>query len=257
MSYNLRDGGLDGGTGSAEGWRDDTRLKAQMALLRSLRPDLLALQEAKWGLHGSSRLKQVAKWLDMTWTSLAPSNFYGCDIAVLVRESNDLAVTNERHLTGPPFVHAHADIELRVTGHVGRLHFMAGHAAPSSPTMRLAESEMVGVYRHLDVIYVADFNAAAIGEDPDVTGVDPLQVARKLDTRPAEELAAAGFCDVGAHVGDRAPTVGHTGQGQLAYRCDRIYTTLPRDRIVGYHVVQEERPLSDHRPVCADIAVGR
>ncbi|QFG22864.1 endonuclease/exonuclease/phosphatase family protein [Actinomadura sp. WMMB 499] len=250
-TYNLRDGGLDGASAA----RNDARLKAQLTMLATLRLDLLGLQEAKWGSHGHVRLEQVARWLGMTWKCLVRSNFHGCDIAVLVREGDGIAVTRERHLIGPPFTHAHADVELQIAGRTRPVRFMVGHAAPSSPTLRLAEAELIGVYRNIDVVYAADFNAAALNEDPDVQGVDPLHVARKLDTRPAEELQASGFIDIGAHLGDRTPTVGHTRSDRLAYRCDRIYTTLPRGSITGHRVVQEHRPLSDHRPVWAELTL--
>jgi hypothetical protein len=121
--------------------------------------------------------------------------------------------------------------------------------------MRLAEAEMAAVHRHLDAIYVADFNAAAVGDAPDTTGVSELKAARKLDTLPAEELAAAGFRDVGAHLRDFTPTVGHA-DGGLAYRCDRIHTTLPVGWITGYGVVRDADGLSDHRAVWAEFTVG-
>ncbi|OLT31848.1 hypothetical protein BJF79_08620 [Actinomadura sp. CNU-125] len=251
-TYNLRDGGLDG----VSAFRDDARFKNQLAMLATLRLDLLGLQEAKWGPDGPARLEQAARWLGMTWKCLVRSNFHGCDIAVLVRESAGLSVTRERHLTGPPFAHAHADVELEIAGRPRPVRFMVGHAAPSSPTLRLIEAELAWwFYSSLDVIYAADFNAAALNEDPNLQDVDPLHVARKLDTRPAEELQASGFIDTGAQLGDRTPTVGHTRVDRLAYRCDRIYTTLSRDAIVGHRVVQEDKPLSDHRPVWAEFVL--
>lgn len=251
-TYNLFEGGLDGDGDRA----DDARLNEQICLLSKLRPDLLGLQEATWGACAQTRIRHVAQTLGMSWYTVARSNFYGCDIAVLVRESDYLKVTRRHHLTGPPFTHAHVDVELYLAQWHRRVHFMVGHLSPSSPTIRRAEAELVGVYRGLDLIYVADFNAAALDDHPDTTGIDPLKVARKLDTAPAEELAAAGFCDVASHLGDSTPTVGH-GDDTLAYRCDRIYTTLPRESIRGYGVVQEKRPLSDHRPVWADFVLGR
>ena len=248
-TYNLRNGGLDGPR------RDDTRLLRQIDMLRDLKLDVLGLQEAKWGTRSRSRLEHVADQLGMTWRNLVPSNFHGCDLAVLVRESNQMKVTQTRHLTGPPFVHAHSDVELRINGRDRPIRFMVGHLAPSSAGIRADEAELVGVYRGLDVVYVADCNAVGVGENPDTTGVDPYHAAGKLDVRAAEALQAAGFVDVGAYVGNTTPTVGHTRAGRLAYRCDRIYTTLPTDTIIGYGVVQEAgEPLSDHRPVWADFA---
>ncbi|MGP4029699.1 hypothetical protein [Actinomadura sp. 3N407] len=250
-TYNMFEGGLNG-DGEHQ---DDARLTEQISMLAPLHLDLLGLQEATWGAGSATRIRHVAQMLGMSWHTVARSNFYGCDIAVLVRESDSLKVTRKHHLTGSPFTHAHVDVELYVAQWHRRVHFMVGHLSPSSPTMRRAEAELVGVYRNLDLIYVADFNAAALDDDPDTTGIDPLKIARKCDRAPAEELAAAGFCDVASHLGDRTPTVGH-GDDKLAYRCDRIYTTLPRDSIHGYGVVQEQRPLSDHRPVWAEFVLG-
>lgn len=239
VTYNLENGGCDDG--------DDARLWDQVNALAEHHPDVVAFQEAKWP-DGHKLLDRVADQLGMTFRTLVRSNFHGCDIAVLVRERPGLRVGKERHLTGPPFSHCHADVELKVKGRTIR--FMAGHAAPSSPTVRLAEAEMVTVYRNLPVIYVADFNAATIDEKPDVKGLDPHYVNAKLDTAPAFTLAAAGFIDVGARRGELTPTVGHAGNDRLAYRCDRVYTTLP-DTIADCRVLRNMDDLSDHRPVLA------
>ena len=70
---------------------------------------------------------------------------------------------------------------------------------------------------------------------------------RKLDRGAAFALEDAGFLDVGTHVNDLTPTVGHASE--LAYRCDRIYTTLPAQTITGYEVITTADADSDHRPV--------
>ncbi|OLT34377.1 hypothetical protein BJF79_07350 [Actinomadura sp. CNU-125] len=116
----------------------------------------------------------------------------------------------------------------------------------------MTEAELVGVYRNLNVIYVADFNAAAAGEKPDTNGLDPHRAARKSDDRPARELDLSGFTDVGAHMTDPTPTVGHTRDDPLKVRCDRQHTTLPHEAITGYGVVVAADDLSDHRPVWAE-----
>lgn len=250
-TYNLHDGGLDGEGALAS----DARLNKQLGMLAALRLDLLGLQETAWGADWQRRAQQVAEALGMTWYTVAPSSFYHYDIAVLVRESTSLQVTRKHHLTGPPFTHAHVDVQLYAAPWRRRIHFMVGHLSPSSPTIRRAEAELVGVYRGLDLIYAADFNSVALDDDPDTTGIDPVKAARKLDTAPAEELAAAGFIDVGAFMSDRTPTVGH-GTGKLAHRCDRIYTTLPPETITGYQVVHDAPALSDHLPVCAEFVLA-
>ncbi|MEU4827754.1 hypothetical protein AB0H37_38320 [Actinomadura sp. NPDC023710] len=246
-TYNLNGAGPDG--------EDDSRLTQQISLLKTLKVDLLGLQGATWGEHRKQRVQDVARELGMTSWNIAPSPFYGHNIVVLVRENDRLSVTRKRSLFGPPWVHAHADIELEVPCHPSRLHFMVGHAPSASPTMRLAEAEMMNAFRHLPVIYAAAFSAPALGDDPDTTGVDAATVARHLDYRPAKELDAAGLVDIGAAHDDR-PTVGHHALDPLSYRSDRIHTNLPPGWVTRYEVVQEAQPLSNNRPVCADITIG-
>jgi hypothetical protein len=80
------------------------------------------------------------------------------------------------------------------------------------------------------------------------------KVRRKHDTRAADTRAEY-MTDVGAHLGDATPTVGHRRADRLAYRCDRVYTTLPPESITGYEVVHEDDPESDHRPIIATFAI--
>jgi endonuclease/exonuclease/phosphatase family metal-dependent hydrolase len=244
-TYNLRDGGLDD--------ESPTRLTRQATMLKRLDLDLLALQEAKWGTYRDTRRNYIADRLGMTWARRVPSNFHGCDIAMFVRERKQMRAGKERHLTGPPWVHCHGDVELQVAGQP--LRWMAGHMAPSSPTLRLGEAELLGVYRKEPVVYVADCNAVALGETPDTTGVEPVHAKNKLDPRAALALEDAGFLDIGAHLRDPTPTVGYHRADRLEYRADRIYTTLPAEWITGYGVVDGADDLSDHRAVWAEITI--
>lgn len=254
-TYNLFEGGLpnlddrDDSSGV-----DDSRLREQIALLASLNLDVLGLQEATWREHSTDLADFVADELGMTWRYVGRSNFYGCDLATFVRESDHLTVKGVTHLTGPPFVHGLTNVTLATHGHPRPVHVLNGHSAPSSPTTRQAEAEMVTVHRHLDVIYLADTNAAAIGDTPNTSGLDPNKVAKKLNTAPAEQLAAAGFHHIGHQ--DPTPTVGHD-EDKLAYRCDRIHTTLPIEWITGYGVELGGDHLSDHRPTWAEITFGK
>ncbi|RFS81451.1 hypothetical protein D0T12_31365 [Actinomadura spongiicola] len=237
---------------------DTSRLRKQLAVLSRLNLDLLGLQEATWGVHSPDVTNFVSSELGMSWPYVGRSPFYGCDLAAFVRQSDHLTVEDVTHLTSPPFVHSLLNLKLRIDGHPRPIHFLIGHCAPSSPTIRMAEAELLTVHRHLDLIYVADFNAAAIGDKPDAHehDLDPYKAAKKFDTSPAEELAAAGFHDIGYIWGDRTPTVGH-GDDTLAYRCDRIYTTLPTAWITGFGVERGADDLSDHRPVWAELTIGQ
>ncbi|MFC4049043.1 endonuclease/exonuclease/phosphatase family protein [Actinomadura syzygii] len=260
---NLFEGGLDGDDPEHFS-RDDSRLRQQVEVLASLKLDLIGIQEATWGMLDDNRLDGVATDLGMPWRYLGRSNLYGCNLATLIRTGdNKITVKDYTHLTGPPFVHGLTNVTFIIAGHPRTVHFLVGHSAPSSPTMRLAEAETATVHRHHDLIYVADFNAAALDDDPDTTGIDKATARGKLDKRPAETLAAAGFHDVGGVLGDRTPTVGHRTPNEdddaakLAYRCDRIYTTLPTETVTGYGVELGGDALSDHRIVWAEFTLGR
>lgn len=246
---------IEGGLDDEGGINDDARLQQQLALIKRLDCDLLGLQEATWGARSPRTAEAVAAELGMDWKFLGPSNFYGCDLAAFVRVGDHLTVDDVTYLTGPPFVHGLANVTLRIKGHPRPVQFLVGHSAPSAPTARLAEAEMITVHRKQDAIYVADCNAISLTDDLEVSGIDPVK-AGKLDTRPAQALAAAGLLDVGALLGDRTPTVGHHREDSLAFRCDRIHTNLPAAWITGYGVETGGDHLSDHRPVWAEITFG-
>jgi endonuclease/exonuclease/phosphatase family metal-dependent hydrolase len=130
---------------------------------------------------------------------------------------------------------------------------VSAHLAPSSPAHRLVEAEALAlIAKDNRVIAGGDWNAVpAADPDPPLDGVDARHARRKLDRSAAQAIEGAGFTDVAAHLGDRTPTVGHVGPDRLAYRSDRIYTTLPPAAITGCQVVTEDEPASDHRPVIA------
>ena len=99
---------------------------------------------------------------------------------------------------------------------------------------RLIEAEALAlIAKDNQVIAGGDWNAVpAADPDPPVDGADPGHARRKLDRAAAQAIEEAGFTDVAAHLGNQAPTVGHTGPDRLAYRCE-IYTTLPAEAITG------------------------
>ena len=130
------------------------------------------------------------------------------------------------------------------------------HLAPASPAIRLAEAEAFALLAgHGPAIAGGDWNAlpAADPSPPETTGI----YQRKLDRRAAIAVEEAGFLDVGAHLKDTTPTVGHFGSGGPAYRCDRIYTTLPPETITSHEVITAVDADSDHRPVIATFDLAR
>jgi hypothetical protein len=63
--------------------------------------------------------------------------------------------------------------------------------------------------------------------------------------------------DVAIVLGDTTPTVGNRRNGKFWYRCDRVYTTLPEEAIIGHEVIQEVNPESDHKPVRTKFRIQR
>jgi endonuclease/exonuclease/phosphatase family metal-dependent hydrolase len=246
-TYNLRDGGIDGG--------DDARLRRQLAVLAAARADAWALQECTgFTAHGCAALLAAEQALGMR-AFLAASSHDGCDLAVLVRPAPHLAVTGVRHATGPPWWHGVARVTVQPAGMPGGLELASVHLAPSSPALRLIEAEALGLLaRARPAIIGGDFNALPAG-DPRPAGPAEGRWRRKLDRAPARALVESGFTDAGHLRRDLTPTAGH--HGGLAFRCDRICATLPPEAVTGYQVITSLDADSDHRPVLATFDLTR
>ena len=246
-SYNVLNGGLDDGS--------DKRLLRQLAMLADAGADCWAFQEAKgWrGEHADYRLFHLAERVLRMRGFLVRSAHHGCDLALFIRESAGIRVIRQRHEQGLPYWHGVARLEVEADGMPGPLYLVSAHLAPSSPIIRLAEAEAFALLaKDGPVIADGDWNAVpATDPDPPTAGATPGHTRRKLDRAAARAIEEAGFTDVAAHLGDLAATVGYLGPDKLAYRCDRIYTTLPAGTITGYQVITEDQPASDHRPVIA------
>jgi endonuclease/exonuclease/phosphatase family metal-dependent hydrolase len=244
-SYNLERGGIDNG--------DDRRLRRQLAMLAEVGADGWAIQECKhWADDDSALLHLAEEQLGMT-AYLAKSAHHGCHLAVFIRARAGLQVIEPRHESGHPYWHAVARVVIRAEELPRPLHLVSAHLAPSSPSLRLIEAESLAlIAKDGLVIAGGDWNAApAADPDPPAAGIDAGHARRKLERSAARAIEEAGFTDVAGHLGNHAPTVGHTCADKLAYRCDRIYTTLPGAAITGYQVITEDQPASDHRPVLA------
>lgn len=240
LTYNLMGGGIDAGSRA--------RLSGQVHLLDRQRADVIALQEAKpWD---EDLVAEIGDQLGMTGYLMRASH-YDCHQVLYVREPY-VQVVKTRHDTAPPWWVGLACLSVRVQGF--DLTVASVHLAPSSPTVRLAEAETLQLLaqREEPSVVVGDFNGLAHC-DPLPTrppGRTNEHYRRKTDRRAARAMAA-DFLDVATVTNDLTPTVGHAAGDRLAYRCDRIYTTLPADCIEDYWVLEEQRPASDHRPVMA------
>jgi endonuclease/exonuclease/phosphatase family metal-dependent hydrolase len=221
-------------------------------MLAEVNADAWAMQECTgFSTDGYRALFLAEQVLDMR-AFLVRSGHHGCDLALFVGETTSMRVTGVRHEQGPPYWHAVARVTVEVQGS-GPLDLVSAHLAPSSPAQRLVEAEALALLaKDSRVIAGGDWNAVpAADPDPPLDGMDAGQARSKLDRAAAQAIEEAGFTDVAAHLGDRTPTVGHFGPDKLAYRCDRIYTTLPPATITSYHVVADDKPASDHLPVIA------
>jgi hypothetical protein len=201
------------------------------------------------------------------------SNNHGCDLGWFYRPSR-LRVIEERHLrtgfhhgicciraafslvtaapAGPEPGASIDDQPVEVVVDLG-----CGHLAPSSPLRRQSEAEEIKLLlAGYPLIFLGDLNGVpAEGDDPPTQGIDPAQARRKLDRGAARALQEIGLVDVGHRLGDTAPTVGHLRADRLAYRCDRIYSTLPADTFIDHRVAEGGE--SDHRLVEAAFDLTR
>jgi endonuclease/exonuclease/phosphatase family metal-dependent hydrolase len=251
-TYNTEFGGIDNG--------NDERLRHQLALLAEAEADAWALQECNGWQDDDGRYLYLAEQaLGMRGFIARSNRGRGCDPAVFVRESPDVRVTGHRHEEQPPYWHGVALVTAEIGG-VGPVRLASAHLAPSAPSLRAVEAEAFALiaekHGHGPLIAGGDWNAFPSGSPvPDTIGLHPGKVRRKADTRAAQALEEY-MTDVAMHLGDATPTVGHRRSDRLAYRCDRIYTTLPDPAITGCRVVREAEPQSDHRPVLATFAIG-
>jgi hypothetical protein len=75
--------------------------------------------------------------------------------------------------------------------------------------------------------------------------------------RGPPDFGTGFLTDVALVVGDSTPTVDHLRNGKFEYRCDRVYTTLPEEAIIGHEVIQEVNPESGHKPVRIKFRIQR
>lgn len=241
-TWNILSGGLDGPS--------TTRLQRQMELLARLGPSAVALQECTyWDRENFRTFHLAERLLDMRGF-LSRSAHHGCHLAVFIREGAGLRVTEQRHERGNEWWHGVACVLAEAEGFPQRLQLASCHLAPSSPVRRLAEAEAFALVTERGLLIAGgDWNALPAG-DPEPPGPVTGKCRRKLDRRAAQALEESGLIDAGAYLGDMTPTVGHASE--LAYRCDRIYTSLPAEAITDYQVITIADDDSDHRPVIAE-----
>jgi endonuclease/exonuclease/phosphatase family metal-dependent hydrolase len=247
VTWNLLRGGVDAGS--------NARLRRQLAVVSGVRPAVAALQECRYWDQEYFRTFYLAEQLLQMRGFLSLSAHHGCHLAVFIREEAGLRVTEQRHEQGYPYWHGAARIVVEAQGFPQPLQLASVQLAPSSPAIRLAEAEaFTMIVKAGPVIAGGDWNALPAG-DPEPPGSVEGRSRRKADRRPAGVLQEAGFVDAGALLGDLTPTVGH--KSELAYRCDRVHTTLPAQTVTGYEVITTADAESDHRMVAAEFDLSR
>lgn len=247
-TYNLEHGGYDGGSRE--------RLERQLLMMAAVGADAWALQECShWTKHDLDLVEDV---LDMTGAIAESNRSPGGNTGIFVRDCDEITVHRTAHEEGVPYWHAVAQVHAAVDG-FGPVRFASAHLAPSAPTLRLIEAEAFQLIAEKPAPLIAggDWNAFPLdAADTGTEGVRPGQARRKRDTRAAEALEEF-MTDVGRALGDRTPTVGHRRNAQLAYRCDRVYSTLPPTAFTSSRVLPAGgEPDSDHLPVVSVFTLG-
>ncbi|MFF8618239.1 endonuclease/exonuclease/phosphatase family protein [Streptomyces sp. NPDC015350] len=272
VTYNLREGGLDGdGVETGTGAIDTSRWKRQMQLMRLLHPDVLCLQEAKhFDRDNFAMAKATGQRLGMEWY-LAPSRSHGSHLMTLVNPSR----IRVRHFTPDAaegkFHHtlARADLVDRATG--WNLTVLNTHLDPFSPAHRVREATWMTEYGERDdVILAGDLNSEAPA-DPAVTSwnwlpkhlhsrhrfQNPDGTYAGSDRRALAALLHAGFRDPVTHLKfPSARTVGYWSPTERRdFRSDYVLPTQGvAPRLKGFQVLDTHntRELSDHLPVIGE-----
>ncbi|MFE2936585.1 endonuclease/exonuclease/phosphatase family protein [Streptomyces sp. NPDC059278] len=275
VTYNLREGGLDGpGVETGSGEIDASRWQQQMRMLLMLRPDVVCLQEGKYySRHDSKMAKATAKALGMKWY-LAPSRSHGSHLLTLVNPNRVEVLGFKPDAAEGKFHHALARVDLRERSTGWELTVLHTHLDPFSPANRAREASWLTEYGNRDdVILAGDLNSEA-PSDPEVTSWDWLP--RSLhsrhrflredgtyggsDRRALAAILHSGFQDPVADRGfPPARTVGYwSPQERRDFRSDYVLpgAGLAR-RMKGWTVVDTEatRSMSDHLPGYGDFVI--
>ncbi|MGW7620817.1 endonuclease/exonuclease/phosphatase family protein [Streptomyces antimycoticus] len=268
VTFNTLFGGhTDSGFGPADRW------DGQMEFLRSLRPDVLALQELNFFEQlGRRRLHRAAAELAMAQGFLAEANVttagHRFHSAILlsgrVRVDAEGADRTRYH-------HVMGWANLIVPGVHGLVEVRNLHLDPFDPRNRareVAPLEVLAAPGRLSLV-VGDINSIGVGfPEPDWSRLQPHLLNGHLrspgqepvsDREAVELLARAGFVDASGRFGQEAVATAAFGDGDVPRRQDLILASPAlAPALVGYRVHMEpvETGLSDHAAVSADFDLG-
>ncbi|QKW06925.1 endonuclease/exonuclease/phosphatase family protein [Streptomyces sp. NA04227] len=268
VTFNTLFGGhSDSGLGLAERW------DGQVEFLRSLRADVLALQECNfWDLLGRRRLHRMVTALGMAQGFLAEANVttagHRFHSAILLSErvavdAEDADRTRYHHVMGWA--------NLTVPGMEGLVELRNLHLDPFDPRNRAREVAPLGILAAPGrrSLVVGDFNTVGLGfAEPDWSTLPPhlrnghLHLpgqAESSDRDALELLARAGFVDTSSRFGQETAATAAFGDGDVPRRQDLILASPAMAAgLVRYQVHMEpvDMGLSDHAAVSADFDLG-
>lgn len=264
VTFNTLFGGhTDSGFGSADRWA------AQMEFLRSLRPDVLALQECNfWEQLGRRRLHRAVTELGMAQGFLAEANVttagHRFHSAVLLSDRVRVDAEGSDHTR---YHHVMGWVNLLLPGVDGVLELRNLHLDPFDPRNRareVAPLEVLAAPGRRSLV-VGDINAIGLGfPEPDWTRLSQHLLNGHLrspgqgevsDREAVELLARAGFVDSSSRFGREAVATAAFGDGDVPRRQDLILPSPAlAPTLIDYQVHMEavNMGLSDHAAVSAD-----
>ncbi|NDZ83246.1 endonuclease/exonuclease/phosphatase family protein [Streptomyces sp. SID10853] len=266
MFWNLFRAGFERHAG------DDTRWHAQRALILRERPSVLLVTEAWcWDLDDEALFTDAQRSLGMEGALFHAGT--ECHQAILWRPGVEVRSV-DAYLPGLNPWHGFGSALLRLPGRSEPVRFVAAHLDPYSPLNRRIESDrlrgFVGPHVRTPTLVAMDANTVPPGDrEPDWSGVPAHRAGNHLppdgtetDRTPVGALLGEGlFTDVGAHLGDRTPTVGVSEEGDPARRIDLFLASgplLPSVRsyrpLADVPAGADGREASDHAPILLRLA---
>ncbi|MDY1449108.1 endonuclease/exonuclease/phosphatase family protein [Pseudomonas aeruginosa] len=258
LTWNTLFAGRDGA--------EDTRAQAQAAFIQQIRPDVFLMQEAKgFDANGAVWLHALEHAIDMRgFLAVAPRT--GQNVAIFIRAPlRPLAFEAD----GAHFHHALAMLRVAVPGSEAPVTFISTHLCPNGPQARLREAGYLAVQAAPEklTLVTGDFNSASPHDsDPmDWPILAPHHRARYIaddlrgiDRRVLAQLEAAGWIDLGHHLGGggtpTVPTAAYRASEFATMRCDYLLASAALARAARHYEVLRTPvtdTASDHYPVLA------
>ncbi|GHF33093.1 hypothetical protein GCM10010218_12710 [Streptomyces mashuensis] len=269
VTFNTLFGGHDDfGLGAGNRW------DGQIAFLKGLQPDILALQECNfWDLLGNRRMYQTLNALEMGSAFLAYANetTSGHRFHSVIMLSSRIRVAAQG-ADRDRFHHVMGWANLLLPGVDGQVELRNLHLDPFDPRNRAREVAPLEVLAAPGrrALVVGDINSIGAGyAEPDWTCLPPHLLNGHLrspgqqevsDREAVELLARAGFADASAPFGQDTAATAAFGNGDVPRRQDLILES-PDMAVaqVSYQVHMEpvDKELSDHAAVSADYDLSR